>query len=196
MRPRPKRFRKRESAGILEQEQSKRDRLLAADLDATIDDGVRRIRAAQAGFDNGVIHGAYGKQSIVQTIYGVYRDLAADRLAAAIFRRLRTRLQIDADENFDPLDGLITLALLDLQEPVVANWADAIRLAIDSHVRSHKVRGFLYIKGGINRAARLYRQGKSRVSPQHDWIEGEDESFRRPSRKPRWFAPVGMNTLD
>ncbi len=158
MRPRQKRFQKRESAAILEQERLKRDRLLAPDLDALIDAGVRRIRAAQADFDNGVIHGAYGKQSIVQTICGVYRDLAADPLTTAIFRRLRTRLQIDADENFDPLGGLITLALPDLQEPVVANWTDAIRLAIDSHVRSQKVRGFLYITGGINRAARLYRQ--------------------------------------
>lgn len=162
-----------------------------AEADAMIDRSIRVIRACKQQLDRRALHGPYGKQQMVETIYGAVADLKTHRLATRIKAQLMARLATSAGA-LDMVQGLIVLALPNLQPAVVANWTCAIHLAEDHHVRPGKVRGFLYVKGGINRCADLYRK---RLTGRD--LDDEDETYR-PSMLPKRSSrgmPMGMRGL-
>ena len=162
-----------------------------AEANAMIDRAIGQVQACQKQIDRKALHGAYGKQQMVETIYGAVADLRTHRLATRIKAQLMARLATSAGA-LDIVQGLIVLALPNLQPAVVANWTCAIHLAEDHHVRPGKVRGFLYVKGGINRCADLYRK---RLTGRD--LDNEDETYRPrmlPKRSSRGM-PMGMRGL-
>ena len=120
-----------------------------------INEAVGKIRTVEARFAAGILHGAYGKQEIVQACYRALIDLERHRLAPVIRGRMKKRTGDAGSADLAVL--LLRLALPELQSAVVSNWAGAMRFAQDHHVRPTKVRGFLYVKGGINACAARYR---------------------------------------
>ena len=128
-----------------------------AEADAIIEGAIERIHACQQKLDGKALHGPYGKQQTVETIYGAAADLRRHRLATVIKRRLMKR-RGRGDSALDIVEALMVLALPNLHPAVVTNWTNAIHLAEEHHIRSWKVRGFLYAKGGINRCSALYRE--------------------------------------
>ena len=80
-----------------------------AEADAIIERAIQRIHVCQQKLDRKVLHGPYGKQQMVETIYGAVADLRRHRLANVIKRRLMRRLGTD-DAAFDIVEGLINLA--------------------------------------------------------------------------------------
>ena len=64
-----------------------------AEADAIIERAIERIHACQQKLDRKVLHGPYGKQQMVETIYGAASDLRRHRLANVIKRRLMKRLR-------------------------------------------------------------------------------------------------------
>jgi hypothetical protein len=158
-----------------------------AEADGMIERAIRRIHACQQQLDRKALRGPYGKQELVETIYGAVAELKNHRLANVIKRRLMTRRRTD-EGALEIVEALIVLALPNLHPAVVTNWTNAIHLAEDHHVRPFKVRAFLYAKGGINRCSALYReQLKLRVLD-------EDEPYELPKR-PAYKMPVGMRGL-
>lgn len=144
-------------AGVSCREYSDGVSQVQAEAEALIEDAIRPIQACQKQLDSKALHGPYGKQQMVETIYGAVADLKTHRLARIIRRRFMARLATD-DDGFDIVRALIVLALPNLQLAVVANWTGAIHLAEQHHITPGKVRAFLYVKGGINRCADLYRR--------------------------------------
>ena len=127
---------------------------------------------------------------MVETIYGAVADLTKHRLATVIKRRLMKR-RGRGDSALDIVEALMVLALPNLHPAVVTNWTNAIHLAEEHHIRSWKVRGFLYAKGGIDRCSALYRaQLKLR--------ELDDDEPYEPYESPkqtRHKIPVGIRGL-
>jgi hypothetical protein len=162
--------------------------------EAEIDDAVKRIRNGQRKLDRKELHGSCGKQQLVETIYGAVNGLERHRLPNVIKRRLVKRLGDDRN-GFDIVRGLIVLALPNLQSPVVTNWTHAVQLAQGHHVRPSKVRGFLYVKGGINRCADLYREQAAGRREEDENEEEETYRPRKPSKRVRHGLPAGMMTL-
>jgi len=159
-----------------------------------IDAAVAKIRTVEAKFTAGILHGAYGKQELVQACYGAFVDLERHRLSLIIHRRLAKLM--DVDKATDLVALLIGCALPDLTPAVVSNWAAAIRFARGHHVRPFKVRAFLYVKGGINACATLHRAGG--VARMERSLSDDDEdrlTRRRGTRKPVWKAPAGRRLL-
>jgi len=142
------------------------------EADAMIEGAIRRIHGCQDKLNKRTLHGSYGKQQMVEVIYGAVADLERSRRATVIKYRLVKRLGAD-DKGFDVVRGLIEVALPDLHPAVVMNWTYAIHLAQDHHIRPWKVRAFLFVNGGINRSADLYR----RELAQRDQ-DDEYESYR------------------
>jgi len=162
--------------------------------EAEIDDAIKRIRACGGRLARKELHGSYGKQQMVETIYGAVSGLEKSRLATVIKRRLIKRRGVDRN-GFDIVRGLIEIALPNLHPAVVTNWTNAIHFSQAHHVRPWKVRGFLFVKGGINRCANLYRK-QAAVRKQED--ENEEEASyrpRKPSKRIRHGLPAGMMTL-
>jgi hypothetical protein len=158
--------------------------------------GLAKIRSRQRAYEEGVLHGSYGKQAIVETICQVSRDLAVRQLAAAVDRLLSQALSGRSSKPFDRLESLIRVALPLLEPGVVSNWADAIRLANHRHIRSDKIRGFLWSQGGINRAAQIYRQRDDERATNDDGVDVYDEPYRKPrKRRAERTMPPGMQTL-
>ena len=52
-----------------------------AEADAIIEGAIERIHVCQQKLDRKVLHGPYGKQQMVETIYGAVADLRRHRLA-------------------------------------------------------------------------------------------------------------------
>jgi hypothetical protein len=163
-----------------------------AEADAIIEGAIQRIHACQQKLDRKVLHGPYGKQQMVETIYGAAADLRRHRLANVIKRRLMKRLGIADDTAFDLVEALINLARPATHPAVVANWTDAIHLAEDHHVRPWKVRAFLWRMGGINRCADLYRE---EFAHQDDVEEDEPYGPSMISKRHRYTMPEGMQRL-
>ena len=127
---------------------------------------------------------------MVETIYGAVADLTKHRLATVIKRRLMKR-RGRGDSALDIVEALMVLALPNLHPAVVTNWTNAIHLAEEHHIRSWKVRGFLYAKGGINRCSALYRE-------QLKLRELDDDEPYEPYESPkqtRHKIPVGIRGL-
>jgi hypothetical protein len=164
---------------------------IQAEADAMIEAAIRRIHACRDRLNRKTLHGPYGKQQMVETIYGAVGDLERNRRVTVIKCRLMKRLGADK-KGFDVVRGLIEVALPDLHPAVVMNWTYAIHLAQDHHIRPWKVRGFLYVKGGINRSADLYRRELAQREQ-----DAEYESYRpNGSRKRTGLRmPTGMTTL-
>jgi hypothetical protein len=80
-----------------------------AEADAIIERAIERIHACRQKLEWKVLHGPYGKQQMVETIYGAAPDLRRHRLANVIKRRLMRRLGTD-EAAFDIVRGLINLA--------------------------------------------------------------------------------------
>src|ERR1035438_2932417 len=77
--------------------------------------------------------------------------------ARIIWDRLARRLDEDSVDSDDhPVELLIRLALPEVKH-AVANWVDAIRFGESHNVRPFKLRGYLYIKGGLVQCAELFR---------------------------------------
>ena len=163
-----------------------------AEADAIIVRAIERIHVCQQKLDRKVLHGPYGKQQLVETIYGAAADLRRRRLANVIKRRLRKRLGITDDTAFDLVEALINLARPATHPAVVANWTAAVHLAEEHHVRPWKVRAFLWRMGGINRCADLYRE---EFAHQDDVEEDEPYGPSMISTKSRFTMPVGMRGL-
>jgi hypothetical protein len=164
---------------------------IQAEADTMIEAAIRRIHACEDRLNRKTLHGPFGKQQMVETIYGAVGDLERNRRATVIKCRLMKRLGADK-KGFDVVRGLIEVALPNLNPGVVANWTAAIHFAQDHHVRPWKVRGFLFVSGGINRSADLYR--KQLAQREQD---AEYESYRpNGSRKRTGLRmPTGMTTL-
>src|SRR5665213_3990742 len=96
-----------------------------AAADAIIERAIERIHACQQKLERKVLHGPYGKQQMVETIYGAAAGLRRHRLANVIKRRLMRRLGTD-DAAFELVRGLINLARPATLPAVVANWTDAV----------------------------------------------------------------------
>ena len=62
-----------------------------AEADEMIERAIRRIHACQNQLDTKALHGPYGRQQMVETIYGAVADLTKHRLATVIKRRLMKR---------------------------------------------------------------------------------------------------------
>ena len=151
------------------------------------------------------MRGAYGKQSLLETIYTVYVGWWNGGDAAGIRVELVRRLAdetIPADAHL--LELLIRVSLPDVELNVVRTWVDAIRYAEDRHVRSFKLRGFLWVKGGLVRCARLYREAQEKrlKEAEIDRLNAEDreagiKQARRARRRRRAQVsmPVGMRSL-
>ena len=162
-----------------------------AAADAIIEGAIERIHACQQKLERKVLHGPYGKQQMVETIYGAAADLRRHRLANVIKRRLMRRLGPD-DAAFDIVRGLINLARPATHPAVVANWTDATHFAEEHHISPWQVRAFLYARGGINRCADLYRE---EFAHQDDVEEDEPYGPSMISKKTRFTTPVGMRGL-
>ena len=163
-----------------------------AEADAIIERAIERIHVCQRKLDRKVLHGPYGKQQMVETIYGAAADLRRHRLANVIKRRLRKRLGITDDTAFDLVEALINLARPATHPAVVANWTGAVHLAEERHISPEKVRGFLWRKGGINRCAMLYRE---EFAHQDEVEEDEPYGPSMISKQARYKMPVGMRGL-
>ncbi len=159
-----------------------------------IDAAVAKIRAVDAKFTAGILHGAYGKQELVQACYGAFVDLERHRLSLIIHRRLAKLTDADTATDFVAL--LIGCASPDLTPAVVSNWAAAIHFARAHHIRPFKVRAFLYLKGGINACATLHRAGGG-AGTERSLLEDDEDRLprRRGPRKPVWKAPAGRRRL-
>jgi hypothetical protein len=99
-----------------------------------IDAAVAKIRAVEAKFAAGILHGAYGKQEIVQACYCALIDLEHHRLATVIRSRLEKRASDDGSTDRAVL--VVQHALPEVQLAVASNWACAMRLAQNHHVRA------------------------------------------------------------
>lgn len=101
--------------------------------------------------------------------------------------------KMDADTATDFVALLIGCAFPDLTPAVIANWAAAIHFARAHHIRPFKVRAFLYVKGGINACATLYRAGGGARTERSLSEDGKYRlTRRRGTRKPvRKALPVG-----
>ena len=153
-----------------------------ADIEPTPDDlltsGLTAIRRAWAR----IRKGPYGKQSILQTIYEIYRGwtLAQRR---QIGRRLAQPLPENRRAKPHLLELLIQAALPSIEPPVVLNWSDAIRLGAACHVQPSKLRGFLYAKGGLVRCTEEFRERQAeeqqREEEQRQAKEDEQAEKRR-----------------
>jgi hypothetical protein len=105
-----------------------------AEADAKIERAIERVHICQQKLDRKVLHGPYGKQQMVETIYGAAADLRRHRLADVIKRRSMKRLGAD-DTAFDLVEALINLARPATHPAVVANWTNATHFAEEHHVR-------------------------------------------------------------
>jgi hypothetical protein len=162
-----------------------------AEADAMIERAVRRIQECQQKLNRRVFHWPYGKQQMVETIYGAAADLRRHRLANVIKRRLMRRLGAD-DSAFDLVEALINLARPATHPAVVANWTDAVHFAEEHHTSPWQVRAFLWRMGGINRCADLYRE---EFAHQDEVEEDEPYGPSMISKKTRFTMPVGMRGL-
>jgi hypothetical protein len=86
---------------------------------------------------------------------------------------------------------MVVLGCPEFEPAVVANWTAALHAAEAHSVRPHKVRAFLFAKGGINRAAAAYRASRANQADRDD--ERIRDRFRDPPQGRR--MPHGMNTL-
>ena len=163
-----------------------------AEADAIIERAIERIHACQQKLDRKVLHGPYGKQQMVETIYGAAADLRRHRLANVIKRRLMRRLGITDEAAFDIVRGLINLARPATHPAVVANWTNATHFAEEHHVRPWKVRAFLWRMGGINQCADLYRE---QFAHQDEVEEDEPYGPSMISKRTRLKMPAGMRGL-
>ena len=130
-----------------------------AELDKKIDEGIAQIRETWAKLERKQLHGSYGKRELLAAIYSVYCPWN-DRDRAEVRRRLVGRL---AGWSFDPnahlLELLIKVALPNEVRPnVIKIWAEAIQYGEAHHVRPSKLRSFFYVKNGLVRCARLFRE--------------------------------------
>src|ERR1019366_2368569 len=156
-----------------------------AEADAIIESAIERSHVCQQKLERKVLHGPYGKQQMVETIYGAVADLRRHRLANVIKRRLMKRLGAD-DAAFDIVRGLINLARPATHPAVVANWTDATHFAEEHHISPEKVRGFLWRMGGINRCAKLYRE---ELAHQDDVEEDDPYGPSMVSKRTRFKMP-------
>ena len=162
-----------------------------AEADAIIESAIERIHACQQKLDRRVLHGPYGKQQMVETIYGAVADLRRHRPANVIKRRLMKLLGAD-DSAFDLVEALINLARPATHPAVVANWTDAVHFAEEHHISPWQVRAFLWRMGGINRCADLYRE---EFAHQDEVEEDEPYGPSMISKKTRFKMPEGMQRL-
>jgi hypothetical protein len=128
-------------------------------LDALIGRGIARIRKTWNGLGSFKLRaGPYGKQLLLQEIYTVYCGWRDRGKASIIWDRLARRLDYNSGDSDDhPVELLIRLALPEVKH-AVANWVDAIRFGESHNVRPFKLRGFLYVKEGLVRCAKLFRE--------------------------------------
>ena len=128
--------------------------------DELIDAGINRIRKTWAKLGSRKLRaGPYGKQHLLQEIYTIYCGWRDQGLTAQIWARLAARLSGQTiDRSTHLLDLLIRLALPQVQRNVATTWVDAICYGEMRHVRPFKLRGFLFVKGGLVQCARLYRK--------------------------------------
>ena len=105
--------------------------------------------------------GPYGKQNLLQPIYQIYCGWDPIQ-RCQIGRKLAQQLSEDRRAIPHLSELLIHAALPSIEPPVVLNWVDAIRLGEACHVRPSKLRGFLYIKGGLVRCAKEFRERQAK----------------------------------
>jgi hypothetical protein len=67
-------------------------------------------------------------------------------------------MTISGDSDDHPLQVLIRVAIPEIRRNVVATWVDAIRFGESHNVRPFKLRGFLFVKEGLVRCAKLFRE--------------------------------------
>ena len=131
-----------------------------------INDGMDKVRETWAEFKRGELHGPYGKQQILERIYAVYCEWKRRDLAPII----RVLAEFHGESPNPPIHILnlfIRAALPQVKLPVVLTWVDALRCGEAHNVRPNKMRAFLYVKGGLVKAARYIRKRK-RVAPLRD----------------------------
>jgi hypothetical protein len=177
----------------------------AIKADALIGPAIRHIRKTWAKLGSRQLGaGPYGKQQLLQEIYGVYRSWRDRGLIQEIWARLAAALKDQTiDESAHLVDLLIRVALPELQTQVAANWVDAIRYGESHHVRPSKLRGFLFVKGGLVRCALYQRQTQKNKGGQKDITRFETEDGEARSeqarserrRRTRRSIPVGMRGL-
>jgi hypothetical protein len=131
-----------------------------SELDALIGRGIARIRKTWNKLGSfKLAAGPYGKQLLLQEIYTVYWRWRDSGKARIIWDRLARRLDDNSGDSDDhPLQVLIRVAIPEIRRNVVATWVDAIRFGESHNVRPFKLRGFLYVKEGLVRCAKLFRE--------------------------------------
>jgi hypothetical protein len=130
------------------------------------------------------LRGAYGKQALLETIYTVYVGWRnggdTDGIRVELVGRLADET-IPADAHF--LELLIRVALPDVELNVVRTWVDAIRYGEACHIRTFKLRGFFYVKGGLVRCAELCREEQEKGCREQRWRAGGEEKPRKRDRQ-------------
>ena len=127
-------------------------------IDEALDAGIAKIRRTWWRIENKELRGAYGRQQLLQDIYAIYCQWDNQDIVPEIHGRLNQRLEVEEGVDFDVLSLLIQISLPHIQLASVDMWTSAIRYGQHNHVRPWKLRGFLWVKGGLERCARLYRE--------------------------------------
>ena len=155
--------------------------------DSLIDPGINRIRKTWAKLGSRKLRaGPYGKQHLLQEIYTVYCGWRDKGLTEQIWARLAARLSDQTiDRSAHLLDLLIRAALPQVRRNVATTWVDAIRYGETQHIRPFKLRGFLYLKGGLVRCARLYRQAQQDKRAQEEIARLDEEESEARSQQAR-----------
>ena len=159
-----------------------------ADVEPTPDDllasAIRVIRETWARIERGDLRGPYGRQALLQTIYQVYCGWSLDQ-KRQIGRRLAQPLPENRRTKPHLLELLIHAALPSIEQPVVLNWSDAIRLGEACHVQPSKLRAFLYAKGGMVRCAEEFRERQAEQQRRAEEQLQEREDARAEARQRR-----------
>ena len=129
-------------------------------VDEALDSGIAKIWNTWRRIERRELRGAYGVQKLLQDIYTVYCGWEAQDIVAEIYAEQNERLGVADCVEVDVLSLLIQAALPHIESATVDNWVGAIRYGQHCHVRPYKLRGFLWVKGGLARCARLYRELK------------------------------------
>ena len=102
--------------------------------------------------------GRPASKQLLQEIYRVHCGWEANDLVDHICVRLKKGFGVKSNADVDVIYLLIQAALPEVAVGLVGTWVAAIRYGEHFHVAPSRRRGFLYIKGGLARCARLYRQ--------------------------------------
>ena len=146
--------------------QNKQPRSRKTKIDQALDAGIAKIKMTWWKIETKRLTGPYGKQQLLQDVYQVYCDWDDQDIVPEILERLKKGFDVRPNLEIDVLNLLIQAALPEVAPGVVGTWVAAIRYGQHCHVRRAKMRGFLFIRGGLARCARLYRELRGEL---RDW---------------------------